>query len=277
MITYKFDEKFDEFGGILTLEAHDDEGIQEIFTWEHFHPSLEETKQLITAMRDGIYTATYGSEKRPCFEINGALDLEFTEPYYNAMAKYLGYEGRGILPDLELNGFEALRATFIKRRLWLDNGHLCFQCYETAEEWNKRTAGENAERYAIDYLQEEIGDRKHEPEYIPADQWGATLKHNPNYLKRHRPHPALTCEWLWRELVQWWLDNEATPEQRELVEQDRELHQRLFPGLTKLGKKAAGGIDLQHNRGPSYDGLRSSWEGPCVTWDEFKAMGKAAV
>lgn len=275
-LNYKFSEKdgWHTFGGVLDITANEPASIQALHHLEHFHPTLEQTQELLKAMQEGLYEIKKGSEKRPCFEISGALELEFTQPYFDAMAKYLGYEGRGILPDIQLTGFDPLCATRILREAILDNGHFCYVCYVTAEPWNGKEAHEYAEQIATRYMKKELGFEPTPREFIENNN--GTYRKNPEYGRTQKIVPGLHSEWLWRDLVSWWMKNEATPEQVELIEQDRELHQKLFPGLTELGKKASGAIDLQYNRGPDYGGLRRDWEGPAVSWEEFKQLGKAA-
>lgn len=203
-----------------------------------------------------------GRDNAAWFECTGALEIEFSEPYFKEYVQRTGDAGGGILPDLDLTAsypWQGLHHTHYLRELYTDGGHICFTVIIRAGDWNGQDAATLADRRAVDYMQEAVGERPFEREYIETHN--GLLKRNPNYLKRHKARPALSAQWLFSALIDNWLATKAAPKQRELAETDRAL---MF-----ANHRGAGGLrELRE-----YQGLRRNWQDAAINWMEFKELG----
>ncbi len=203
---------------------------------------------------------------RAWFLCSSALDLEWTQPYFNELHRRTGYVGRGILPDLTPEyltpryKWAGLCFSHYVKSVSLQHGHFCFEVIVSSEDWNGRKAEDRCDSYAANGVQSELGDTRREPEFIPTG-FGSNMKHNPNYLKQHPPHPAFTSSWFWCALVDWWVENEATPPQRQFVEASGVL----------MGKLLVNGVSDLHNMRKEHS-IRTSWEWDGLGWDEFSKL-----
>lgn len=205
------------------------------------------------------------------YEIESALDHEFTKPYFDQMHKMTGAD-ENLFYDLELTHPDPLDHRYLVQSVGLQHGHFIYKVLDSAQPWNKKSAQEYADSLVQDYMEEELGARQSEPEFIQLGNGQYTK--NPNYLKRHRPKPALTCPWLWSALWDHWYANHATAAQRDALARNRTLG------------KYANDVESQYGRGPSYQGLMVvvaaddprgfTWSGETkvryIPWDEFKTM-----
>lgn len=195
------------------------------------------------------------------FECTGSLDMEFSTPYFREYEKRTGDTGRGILPDIDLTPaypWDGLRFTHYMEQFWTEHGHFCFRAIVQSRDWNGKAAADRADGYALDAIQEMVGTRYLEPEYIETG-FGGQMKRNPNYLKRHPVKPALSADWLFQALLEHWLKEKATPGQRELFALNIEV--------MRQARCSSGLFSLREN-----SGIRKSWETDgLVTWDQFKA------
>jgi hypothetical protein len=265
---FSFKETREDFGGELTVTANTPEAKERVI--RHFRLFEEDIlggAKAITSEAPLVHTIDNGSMDNPAmFETHGSLALEFTAPYLKVMGERMGYTGRGILPDIPVEGLThwypwgGLCHTHYLRDVWLEGGHLCYVCYTTGSEWNKKVPAVYAEEKAEDYMQESIGTRYHEPEFQQLKN--GLFRENPKYLRRNRVTPAFSGEWLWEALCERWLVHEATDAQRDLVEEDRSLMYRNHRGKGSLREVR------NYPRG-----LRRSWEGSEIAWEEFQNLG----
>lgn len=168
------------------------------------------------------YTATgskksWSGEARPYFECIGVcLPPEFLKPYKDAALRYLGWDmPDGLTLDLTAARGQKIGYTHTVTAIRIEDG--CIVADMLKEDYS----AEKAEKSAADYLGEEIGDRKHEPEYIACGN--GTYKPNPKYLHRYPSSPAFGCEWLWNALVAYWEKHEATDKQKAVIAAALEL------------------------------------------------------
>ena len=194
------------------------------------------------ALETGTYTVTEmhkpsppAREPRAWYDVEGDLGGDFPKLWgrgdsegfmdpYRRVLKQLGYDGP--LPDLDLTPWlldERLKATRILVGAWIKDGVFYYRAYDDASPWNDKTAAEYAAHKVWDHLAEEIGTRRHEPEFIPVSG-GGLMKHNPDYMKRHRPQPAVGSDWLLNALMGWWRINKASPRQQEILRLSDELN-----------------------------------------------------
>jgi hypothetical protein len=258
-------------GGALVVTAHTPEA--KLAVLKHFRTLDLETPEGAKALVSILgspepYVVRKGGEprqdNRAYFLVSGCLELDFTAPYFRALAERTGYTGRGILPDLTPEyltpryKWQGLCHTHYVKQVWLEHSHLCYEVVVSGTDWNRKTAEQNATAYAADYMAESVGTRDQEPEF-KADRNG-TFSPNPNYLKRHAARPAFAADWLWSALVDWWLANEATPAQQDLVAVDGAL----------MAKNHRGTSGLHDLRFPQ--GLRRSWDSDLITWGTFRFL-----
>jgi hypothetical protein len=215
-----FDSKDWTMGGKLHFTAESSADV--VALCARFKPfNLELPEELVKyadAIRLGSLVVEDGSEKRPYFRIETALDVEWLEPYAKRLRSWVGW---GELEQVELEFpclVRPLCHTHSVTRAFLDGGHLCFEGYQQASEWNGKAAHVRAEKMFLDYVQEDIGARKQEPEYIGINGGGGgLLKRNPNYLRRNPPHPHLSHAGLFNALFSWWRANRASDAQKRLL------------------------------------------------------------
>lgn len=169
------------------------------------------------------------------YEITGSLTAKrpvhyypqqtwgFLDPYKRLMKDYLAYDLA--LPDMELTQAcdSRLCHTHIVQRMWLHDDVLHFVALVQSGAWQERTAKQYAEFHAYDYIEESIGGRSHESEFLCH---GSTYTRNPHYAtgKHHPPEPAFGAPWLWLTLFRWWREKLASPRQREILDDCDKLH-----------------------------------------------------
>ncbi len=220
------------------------------------------------AFTSGVLTYVHSERGRDNAAIfAGSVELvsQWTAPYERRLRSLTGYTGPfgGIFGVPILAYGPNLCHTFLPTQAYiLQGGSLLVSGFQWAADWNGRDAAERAGLLFADYVQQEVGARKSEPEYIAANEAGTLMRRNPNYLKRYAPHPEATNARFFNHIVQWWLDEKATPGQRELVAKALACHR------TVCNNHSLGAWLLR-----SYEnGWRTSWEGPLVTFEEFKAL-----
>jgi len=206
-----------EFGGKLTITAN---GAAEVLALiDHFQlfqdtSNIESLQARIAAMQSETLSHVIYSEKRPVYEIDSALDYEFTKPYCDWALRCFGYDGQ--FPNLEIpRRWKGLIHTNYQARLYTSNQHICFLTYVQSQPWNNMDANTYAERCAHDLIGEEFGTRYREPEFKQTRN-GQYVK-NPDYLKRHIPKPAATNSRLKVAFFDWWLENVANDAQKTIV------------------------------------------------------------
>ena len=235
--------------------------------FKHFRITDDPLEMARAIMDSAPYTHVCpmgGRDNQAWFECSSALELDFSEPYFKEYVRRTGDVGGGILPDIDLASFypwHGLHHTHCLRELYTDNGHLCYVAVVQTRDWNKQTAAECADKMALDYIQESVGERPVELEFIEMNN--GLMKRNPKYLQRHSARPALSAQWLFSALINNWLATKATPEQRELVEADRALCSANHNGVGNLRDiKSYGSREL-----------RRTWEDKGMSFAEFQLLG----
>lgn len=261
-------------GGILKITAETPEEILELYNHSHSYNkgTAENILQLADWIKAGRAETTFaGTDRRPWFNVSVHVGSEFLKPYLNLLERLTGYSGS--IPTTDLTKFHPRRLCYTHHTmncilLGGTKEYVAEVCL-TAEDWNGRDAATNAERNAIDYVQEELGYRFHEKEFIEKS---GRYVNNPNYLKRHAPKPGIGAPWLWKVLFSWWRENYTTPQQQNALDSsDRSME------VCKLDKcwevRQGGGneatlVDSQ--------GIYLSIQEPLsrITWEDFKKLGK---
>lgn len=211
------------FGGELTIKAETAVEVESLI--KHFRlfsdvSDVETLKARIAALESSTLAHVIKSDKRPVYEVNGCLEYDFTEPYKKWALRDFGFDG--VFPDLEIpRKWDGLIHTNYQSRLYTESEHICFNAYVSAKPWNKKEAQVYAESLVTDYIGEEFGTRRNEPEFIQSRN-GHYVK-NPNYLRRHRPTPAASNARLKRAFFQWWLATHANAAQKTVYDGNQEI------------------------------------------------------
>lgn len=212
-----------KFGGALTITAHGAQEVESLISHFRLFRDMSDVSVLqarIEALQKETLCHVMQSDKRPMYEVSGALGDEFTAPYKKWALDNFGYEG--VFPDLEIpRQWGGLHHTNYQARLHTEGEHICFQAYTSSEPWNGRDAQNYAEFRVTDYIAEEFGTRRQEPEFIHVGN--NLMRPNPNYLKRHRATPGASNARLKRAFFVWWLENRANEAQRAIVAGNREI------------------------------------------------------
>jgi hypothetical protein len=270
---FQWQQTREDFGGTLTVTAETPAEVKELSDHFKLHDTgkPEDLMNLATALQAGRLVHTSSPQKRPWFEVESALDHEFTKPYKDLLERLTGYADN--LPDLDLTTFHPRRLchTHITATCGLEHEHYVYRIIKQSEAWNDKTAQEYADSSAQDYAEEELGFRPHEREYVQAKNGGYQL--NPNYLKRHRAKPGTGAPWLWSVLFRWWLDNHATEAQRAAIAENDATHAKHKLSDSDWMIRHSG-TDTAHLVGSS--GLYLTYDEPVrfMKWEEFKTLGK---
>ena len=197
----------------LTIKAVTAKEVAEMC--EHFRLDItKHTDQLVA----GEMTYTVSGEKRPWFHLFADVPFEFLQPYYDLLKKITGYTG----PAFEIAAprypgsrhVVNLQYTHIVVDAAIDATGYHAEVFLQAEDWNGELAAVRAPRNFDEYLREDLGARKHEPEFIRLGN--GLLKENPKYLHRYPPHAALTSASLFEAIFNHWFREHATRAQVEL-------------------------------------------------------------
>lgn len=281
---FKHTQTRDDGGGHLTIVAETQSEMVECNNhFRIFDLSKAEGVSTFAAQLAGgpPWTIERKPEKRLWFKVESALDYDFTKPYEDLLRKITGFDGQMILEaDLTALHPRHLCHTHITDRLYLDQGHICFVGFIRAEEWNKRSAADNADLNFADYTAEDFGFRRFEREFI--EDGSGRLKKNPNYLKRYKAQPGLGAPWLWSFLWQWWRDNHATPEQEAILKSCERLKAAWNSGHDWELRKGGGDQCSLVGYSIYYDDPNGTcnWDGKgkmasVITWDKFAKLAKA--
>lgn len=229
------------------------------------HFRLDVVEHTGSIMRGDLsYLDTPGKrDNRSWFFVACTVGPEFVAPYMAKLQAVTGYSGPiptlSNAPKYPGSGSSVnLCHTHIVTVAELTPYGYAFQGFQCASDWNNRTARENAELYFSDYARENLGARKFEPEYIKARN--NHLVRNPNYLKRHAPHPEMTSKTLWACLVQWWLETNATDAQREVYA----TSEATYKSVCRAPLSEA----LMRER----DGFRVAWDKPLISFADFAGL-----
>lgn len=207
--------KFSLNNGKLTISAESTAEVKEML--DHYR---KDVTQHIDALISGQFEVTTGTERRPYFAQSVSVPFEFLAPYYTLLERVTGYTGEPFTIDNAPRYGDSrsrvnLCHTHIVTYASVDANGMHFEGFNCAEDWNNRTAEENAKRYYAEYVRASIGYTKSEPEFIRTG-WGGNMKRNPNYMKRHYPEAKATSASLFEFLFNHWLANVANDAQRVL-------------------------------------------------------------
>lgn len=258
------------FGGALEITAHGAQEVESLISHFRLFADMSNVTVLaarIEALQKETLSHVIQSDKRPMYEIYGALDDEFTAPYKKWALDNFGYDG--VFPDLEIpRKWAGLIHTNYQARLYTEGEHICFHAFTSSEPWNGRDAHDYAEYRVSDYIAEEFGTRKQEPEFIHAGN--NLMKPNPNYLKRHRATPMASNARLKRAFFAWWLENCANDAQKAIVQGNREISE---------GASYMSAFEFERFENHIYYGRKLNSEGKTsdyksISFADFAAMGK---
>jgi len=260
-IKREFEKTREDGGGIITLGSEDPDGM--LYLMKHF--SQDNASTIQEAMKAGKFSAQLGnrSKERPAYVVDVELPDEFLRPYRQEFKKRTGASS---LPDLELTELFGnyrnlgIFHTHVIMASELKSGKLTALIGVESEDWMGKPADVRAVNTAREYLLEDFGNRQPVPEYIHLSN--GLFRPNPDYPHKRNPvNPSVSAKWFFIALCDYWLENEASEEQKEWAEADRQLMQKNHKGIGTLR-------DIN-----SYDkGLRKSWEGDMLSWEDFKAM-----
>lgn len=236
--------------GSLAIHAETPEEVKQL--QDHFKIfRLDELDQVVTfaeTLKKGRLVHWIGQRSdrgTALLPVSVAMPTATFEPYAKLMQNTTGWDCRQLQLE-RTTGLPWLGHHFHLTRMWLDRSELRVEgfanCYG-----DKRSPVDPKKVIETfkDYLQEHLGDRKHEPEMIPKGNGG--YYPNPNYLRQHKAHPATSNNELWRWLFDYWRANHARPEQL-----------RALAGQDELAVK------FNHHWGRAYD-LKGRFGGCCLS------------
>ena len=197
-----------------------------------------------------------GARDRAYFRRRNLLDARFTEPYYALLQAMTGRDTtQETLTKEQLSPFypsDGLLFTHYAIGVAVCGGALSYDFVVAAQDWNSRTARENAKRHAADCAQECLGMRHQEPEFLAHD-----CRKNPNWTKRHPVTPAVTYNnWFMKAICCMWIERHATPGQLAALELNK---------VVMAQARCVGELWAAKN-------LRRDWETPEITWEEFQTL-----
>lgn len=209
-----------------------------------------------------VHTVPGGKDGGQWFAITSVLGSEWAAPYLARLAHLTGYTGP--VPAIECPRYPGsiaahhLQHTHIVESATLGSDGFVFRGYVHSQDWNGRTARDRYAARFAECVREGVGATKTEPEFLPVGN-GGLLKRNPNYLRRHAPHPAASSASVLGAIYQWWLDAKATPGQRGIIARCMANHHTVCP------RDDLGSYFLR-----MYDaGYRVDWGAPLVSFTEF--------
>lgn len=224
----------------------------------------------VDAIASGMltHTAKPGSrDNGEWFACDYTAPPEFLAPYFARLQKLTGYAGP--IPSIDAPRYEGhcvnLCHTHIVETASISPAGYRARGFICSADWNGRTAAERAPGNFAEYICEKLGDTRRESEFIEIGN-GGLLKRNPNYLKRHAPHAALTNVPLFSAVLQWWIDTQATQAQKDVL-QTCDTNHRSVCKNDALGAHLIRSYD---------DGYRVAWDKPLISFAAFQAMGVQA-
>lgn len=261
-----------KFGGQLAITAQGAQEVESIISHFRLFKDVSDVTTLqarIAALQSETLTHVMQSDKRPMYEVATCLDYEFTEPYKTWARDCFGYDG--VFPDLEIpRKWNGLMYSDYRARLYTEGEHICVNAFTSSEPWNGKDAQEYAESCVKDYLGEEFGTRRREPEYIHLRNGMA--KPNPDYMKRHRPTPLASNSRLKRAFFDWWMINHASAAQKEIVAGNAQIVSETG-GYMDAFRFEGHESHIYHGRKLGKDGKTRDYKS--VTFAEFAKLGNA--
>lgn len=209
--------------------------------------------------------------KRGYFLCSVALELEWSQPYFDELHRRTGFDGRGILPDLDLTPWHpwgCVCPTHDTMRIWTEHGHFCADIVVSSQDHDGKTAAERCDRYATQVMQGFIGDTKPCPQYIDSCRWGnGAMKLNPKWGKAPEYECVLGVETFFWAMAEWWLLFCANDAQREVVRMSDAIHRRNLKVDQKFMSDLHGANRYRHRSGITYD-----WNSHQLSWEAFQAL-----
>lgn len=229
---------------------------------KHFNFDIAEHAEAIANGALSIVRKSSRQNNGAWFECEYTTQVEYLRPYFDKLKQITGYCGE--LPTIDAPCYERkmnLCYTHIVDHAQITPEGFKAHGFIESQDWHGKTAQERAPVQFREYIVAEIGDTKHEREFIELDS--GLLKRNPNYLKRHYPHAALANRALWACLWAWWFDTFATDEQKAIIKQTEDNHRTVC--------KTESLSDFLMR---SYEnGFRTTWGNPLISFDQFQKMG----
>ena len=248
--------------GSLQITAETAAEVKEIVT----HYKLD-ILQYVDALSAGMLTYEVKPSSRDnsaWFAVSSFVDPAWLKPYMVRLEKITGYYGP--TPTIEDTPkypgspwAHNLQYTHIVTQSKITSEGMVFEGFINCGDWNKKKAAERAVPMFADYVRENLGARKHEPEFISLNN--GLFQRNPKYLTRHAPHPECSSSSLFDCLLTWWLNTQATECQKDIMVRALACHVSVCKTDT-LGSWLI----------REYQGLRTSWESPLVTYEQFKGL-----
>lgn len=147
--------------GQLMVEAEGSKEVKQLFNCFYWHN--EEDNIIIAkgrAVESGSYLYTSEQKSRFWFATSGILPKEISVAYLDSIKQLYGLSEDAQLPsEMDLTPFipNRLIITHIIESLKLESdGTIHYKGFQKAEEWNKMSAKENADRYSLKYITEDI-------------------------------------------------------------------------------------------------------------------------
>jgi hypothetical protein len=202
-----------------------------------------------------------GRDNGEWFEVSYILGPEWFKPYADRLQHWTGYAGP--IPAIDSPRYpggyaENLCHTHLVTLAVMSSHGFQFSGFIHSADWNGKTAAQRFRGYFAECVSAAVGDAKREPEFFELSN--GLLKRNPQYLRRHAPHPAASSAGIFGALLQWWTDSQATPGQREILARCAANHRTVCP-RDELG------AFLLRNYEPGY---RVDWSAPLVTLEQFR-------
>lgn len=229
MIRFTHEIRTPDGGGeVAAIATTPDEKWSLLKSWDSFR-AMETAEEVIAAAdllrsSEPLIRKSY-DPKRPWFRVEAQLSPEWTAPYLKALQRRTGYEGPGpesldLLPALNTRANGMICPTNLTEKMTLnEDWSIDYIFLVQSQDWNGKPAATRAIEYAADLAQDDVGDRRHESEWLENER--GIARRNPNYLKHYPCHPAAIHDWLWKPIFEWWLAAHANPAQREFVARHR--------------------------------------------------------
>lgn len=256
-------------GGVTRIEAKDKRSIIQLD--DHFG-IYKDPVELCQAINAGSLSFTVGDEARPSYEVS-VVNTDQLSAYLKTLKCRTGYEFQPSDRIADLAG--SYKRSGIVHTHYLESCDIIGKEFHArvhvqSADWNEIKAVERAKSGAIQCVAETLSDRELIPEFVPSPR-GDYYVRNPEYYsgKKGEFLNNLGCETILVAIMDWWLDNHASPEQIDLVKSDEALYEDLFQKVGDYGSLKS--VD-------SRVGLRYSWESDgIITWKEFAAKGKTPL
>lgn len=199
--------------GTITVTAQTAKEVQAVF--KHF--GLDSTKQdFIDALVTGFYVVK-SAPKRQWFAVSVKCEPGWILPYLERLERVTGFaDSIGDIENAPWNNYKwDLVHTHIVTRAAIVGDSYISEGFIQAEDWDGKPAAERAARNFAEYVRNFIGDTERESELLQMPN--GLFRRNPNYMKRHYPHPAFSSSALWSCIFSTWIARHATSGQMAIL------------------------------------------------------------